>query len=188
MGDKNPIATFPNRKDVFCPACGKRSLETKIEETSFVYGTGSSAVNLTCHVPVHKCALCAFEFTDDEAEVARDLAVRRYLRVMTPNQIRVIRESYEVSRREFGSITRIGEASLGRWESGDIIQNGGYDQYLYLLKFPENLQRLKDRQDNALENSGERNVISGLKSRFPSIRSFDQKVTIARDWRLRKIG
>lgn len=188
MGGKEPIIGFPDRKNTRCPACGKDSLESRVEETSFVYGTGSAAVDLTCSVPVHRCAGCAFEFTDDAAEDARDLAVRRYLRVMTPDQIRAIRESHQLSRREFGSLTRIGEASLARWESGEIIQNAGYDQFLYLLKSPENLQRLRERKDEIVEQSKGVEPIPQLQSRFPSIPNLAQVVPIAKGWQLRKVS
>jgi hypothetical protein len=50
-----------------------------------------------------------------------------------------------MSRAEFSRLTRIGEASLGRWEKGLLIQNHAHDQFLYLLKFPENVARLRDR-------------------------------------------
>ncbi len=186
MGNQEPIIGFPDRKETQCPACGKESLGTIVKETAFVYGTGAAAVNLTCSVPVHKCADCAFEFTDDKAEDARDLAVRSYLKVMTPDQIRAIRDSYAISRREFGSVTRIGEASLARWETGEVIQNGGYDQFLYLLKFPENLQRLKERKEQIAEGSQAVEPISSLQARFSSIRDFAQVVTIANVWQLRK--
>jgi putative zinc finger/helix-turn-helix YgiT family protein len=186
MGNQEPIIGFPDRKETQCPACGKESLGTRVEETSFVYGTGAAAVDLTCSVPVHKCADCAFEFTDDKAEDARDLAVRRYLKVMTPEQIRAIRDSYRISRREFGAVTRIGEASLARWESGEIIQNAGYDQFLYLLKFPENLQRLKERKNEAEEASQGAKPISSLQVRFSSIRDFAQVLPMANAFQLRK--
>lgn len=188
MGNKDTIVEFPEGKNTKCPACGGESLTSKIEETSFVYGTGTKTANLTCSVPVHSCRSCGFEFTDDKAEDARDLAVRRYLQVMTPEQIRAIREYYGLSRRDFGSLTLIGEASLARWESGEIIQNAGYDQYLYLLKFSENLQRLRERQDNPVIQHGESDPISHKKLRFPSIRNFSQTVVIAGEWQLRKVS
>ena len=186
MGNQDPIVGFPDRKNTRCPACGKDSLESRLDETSFVYGTGSAGVNLTCSVPVHRCAGCGFEFTDDEAEDARDLAVRRHLHVMAPEEIKAIRESYQLSRRDFGSLTRIGEASLARWESGEIIQNAGYDQFLFLLKIPENLQRLKERKEEFAEPTRSAEQLSDLQSRFPSIRNIAQVVPIAGVWELRR--
>jgi len=186
MGNQDQLVGFPDRRDTLCPACGKETIGTRVEETTFVYGTGSTAVNLTCPVPVHKCDACAFEFTDDKAEDARDLAVRRYLRVMSPDEIKAIREFHELSRREFGMLTRIGDASLARWESGDIIQNSGYDQFLYLLKFPENMQRLKERKDESVEQSKRAVPLSNLQFRFPSIRDIAKVASIAEVWALRR--
>ena len=54
-----------------------------------------------------------------------------------------------MSRAVFSRLTRIGEASLGRWENGLLIQNLAYDHLLYLLTFPENLERLKFRKPDA---------------------------------------
>jgi len=80
--------------------------------------------------------------------------------VITARQIRALRESYKLSRREFGALTRIGEASLARWESGEIIQSFGYDQFLYLLSFPENLQRLRERRTREQGSSEEIAVVA----------------------------
>jgi transcriptional regulator with XRE-family HTH domain len=65
---------------------------------------------------------------------------------LTPAEITAIRERYHLSRAEFARLTRIGEASLARWEGGLIIQNGSIDQLLYLLTFSENLDRLRHRR------------------------------------------
>jgi DNA-binding transcriptional regulator YiaG len=92
---------------------------------------------------VMTCNQCGFQFTDEVAEEARHEAVCRHLGVMTPKEIKEIRKSYGMSRAEFSHLTRIGEASLARWENGLLIQSPAYDQLLYLLTFPENLERLK---------------------------------------------
>ena len=38
-------------------------------------------------------------------------------------------------------------ASLARWETGALIQNGANDQLLFLLTFPENFERLRRRAE-----------------------------------------
>ena len=43
------------------------------------------------------------------------------------------------------SVTKIGEASLGRWEAGSMIQGLAYDQFLFLLQHAENMERLQQR-------------------------------------------
>jgi DNA-binding transcriptional regulator YiaG len=92
---------------------------------------------------MRKCADCGFEFTDGAAESSRHEAVCRYLSVLTPEEILRIRELNGLSRAEFAKLTRIGEASLHRWENGLLIQNPAMDSYLRLLAFPESLERLR---------------------------------------------
>jgi putative zinc finger/helix-turn-helix YgiT family protein len=180
------LLEFPQKETDECPACHQHSIVTTSVDSKFVYGAGRNAVELSCTTPVQRCSQCDFEFTDQRAEEARDLAVRRHLGVFTAEQIRDLRESYELSRREFGELTRIGEASLARWENGDIIQNSGYDQFLYLLGFPENLQRLREKLDKKPEPNGDLFSANDLKTRFPSIKDHAKVVEIASRWRLRK--
>jgi hypothetical protein len=66
---------------------------------------------------------------------------------MLPEQIREVRSGCRASRRDFAIVTKIGEASLARWETGQLIQNGALDNYLYLLSFSENYERLQTRYD-----------------------------------------
>jgi len=126
--------------------CGGNDIRTTIEVEKFVYGDGPEAVELTARVPVRTCNTCAFQFTDDVAEEIRHAAVCRHLGVMAPKEISKIRRAYSLSRTAFARLTRIGEASLARWENGLLIQSPAYDQFLYLLTFPENLERLKSRK------------------------------------------
>jgi putative zinc finger/helix-turn-helix YgiT family protein len=124
-----------------CPSCGAGTTR-RFETDTFTYGTGSDAVNLTATVPVFACATCGTTFTTSEAEDLRHETVCRHLGVLTPGEIKSLRSQYGLSRSEFARLTRIGEATLARWERGSLVQNAGYDQLLRLLAFPENLQRL----------------------------------------------
>ena len=95
------------------------------------------------------CDDCDFEFTGPGAEVARHEAVCRHLGVMTPAEIRDLRGRYGLSRLTFASITRLGAASIARWEAGSLLQNRAYDSLLYLLCFEDNLRRLQSRHSAA---------------------------------------
>jgi DNA-binding transcriptional regulator YiaG len=64
---------------------------------------------------------------------------------MTPREVEGIRTRLGMTRAAFAELTRLGEASLARWEKGLLIQNPGNDQLLYLLQFPENVKRLRSR-------------------------------------------
>lgn len=135
-----------------CPNCGSTALQTRVLPDRFTYGSGTAAVELCADVPFHRCADCQFEFTGAEAEDARHEAVCRYLRVMSPGEVRAVRGKYEMTRLHFAEITRIGSASLSRWENGELIQNPANDQLLYLLTFEDNLQRLHERWAPVIES------------------------------------
>jgi len=155
------LIELPQLEQPDCPMCGGKNVHTTIEVEKFVYGAGPEAVELTARVPVRTCNACGFQFTDDVAEEVRHDAVCRHLGVMTPKEVARIRKAYGMSRAVFARLTRIGEASLTRWENGLLIQNPAYDQLLYLLTFPENLERLKFRK------SGEQLPRYNTPSQFP---------------------
>jgi putative zinc finger/helix-turn-helix YgiT family protein len=142
-----------------CPICGKSRIRTTPTEDPFRYGTGKEAVELTVVVPVRSCVDCGYQFLDEEAEDIRHEAVCRHLGVLTPSEILALRRRYDVTRMQFAEITRLGEATLGRWERGALIQNAAYDQLLYLLSFEENFERLRERVNQRAEIVTE-NVVS----------------------------
>jgi len=128
-----------------CPNCGSDAVVTRVLPDRFVYGTGRDQVELESEIPFHKCEACQFEFTAADAEHARHEAVCRHLNVHTPVQIVALRDWYDLTQEDFAKLTRFGVASLSRWETGQLIQNGANDQLLYLLHFKENVERLRNR-------------------------------------------
>lgn len=142
---KNCEALVREEKARPCPVCESANVKFTCEAQEFLYGVGEDEVELTADVYVGTCTDCGFQFTGETAERARHEAVCRHHKVMTPNEVRTCRESYGLSRTAFAALTRLGSASLARWETGQLIQNAANDSLLFLLKFPENLARLKHR-------------------------------------------
>jgi DNA-binding transcriptional regulator YiaG len=128
-----------------CTGCGSSSVVTETTVEEFPYGTGEAPVQLKAAVPVRTCRHCGFQFTDHRAESARHEAVCRHLGVMTPGEVEGVRTRLGMTRAAFAELTRLGEASLARWEKGLLVQNPANDQLLYLLQFPENVKRLRSR-------------------------------------------
>lgn len=137
-GDENGV--------LICALCGSGNIETSEQDHTFPYGVGKEKVELCAQVPVRTCSDCGFSFRDHVADAICHDAVCRHLEVMTPDQIRGLREFYRLTQTEFSKITGLGEATVSRWERGSVIQNKAYDNYLYLLRFPETLQRIQKRQ------------------------------------------
>ena len=65
---------------------------------------------------------------------------------MTPREVVAIRTRLGMTRAAFAELTRLGGASLARWEKGLLIQNAANDQLLYLLRFPENVKHAAVRR------------------------------------------
>jgi putative zinc finger/helix-turn-helix YgiT family protein len=153
----------------FCPECGSGAVSTRIERQTFPYGEGMEAVELEVSVPVKVCSECGFEYLDESAEGIKHEAVCNYLGVLTPKLIRKIREEYGLSRAEFSKLTRLGEATLNRWENGILIQNQAYDRYLRLLRFPENVRRM-EAELSAGSHHSSGTVISFQSYRFRAVK------------------
>ena len=145
MQDKeSPKATADDAE--VCPNCNGREFLRELKEQKFLYGKDGDASELRASVPVYECKACGFQFTGEDAEEARHDAICRHLRLMTPKEIRGIREKWEMTRAELAAVSRLGTASLARWEAGILIQNGANDQLLYLLQFQENIALLNRRE------------------------------------------
>ena len=125
-----------------CEMCGAPGLKTELVRNPFMYGAGPDAVELTADVPVHTCASCAVSFTGEEAAHIEHEAVCRHLGVLTPDEIRDLRNRQGLSRAEFSRLTGFGEATLARWEGRRVIQNTSSDRYLRLLDDPATFRRL----------------------------------------------
>lgn len=129
-----------------CPECGGEDISTSTEDHRFPYGEGESKVELTATIPIHKCRECQAEFLDSVAEDLMHGEVCRHLGVMTPAEVRTVRERCgSLTRSEFALLTKLGEATVGRWERGEQIQDTAIDQLFYLLTFPDNVIRLRQR-------------------------------------------
>ena len=126
-----------------CPLCDGPA-ETTWRQHVFRYGAGKSAVDISSLLPVRQCTACEFEFLDHEGERLKHEALCRHFGVLTPREIRGIRQRHKMTRLEFAKITGLGEASLGRWESGTVMQTHGNDRYLRLLAQPGAIVRLTE--------------------------------------------
>ena len=130
-GEEDQVGSSALEKPT-CPYCEQRATTTLVDET-FTYGSGEGAVELNVRLPVRHCEACDCHFIDQVGERIRTEAVYRHHGLLTPWEIRAIRESRRSSRAGFAEITGLGEATIKRWETGAITQNRANDRYLRLL-------------------------------------------------------
>ena len=136
------IADEHSQNTLTCFECDSPAT-TDWRRHTFTYGAGPAAIDLTADIPVRRCRSCGFEFLDHEAETLMHEAVCAHHGVLSPREIRDIRQLYGMSRAAFAEVTGLGEATLNRWENGIKVQTLANDRYLQLLARPENMRRLK---------------------------------------------
>lgn len=129
-----------------CPSCESGAVSTQIVEEDFQYGQGADAAMLHVSLPLRSCSNCGFEYFDEESEEIKHDAVCKHLKILTPREITAIRQRYAMSKVDFATLTRVGRVSLGRWESGALLQNASNDNLLFLMGFPDNVERLQQRE------------------------------------------
>jgi len=106
-------------------------------DQEFQYGEGEDAAILKARVVMWSCDECGEQFTEGDAEIARHDAVCAHLGRLNPAELRTIREYLGYSQDAWANFTKIGVASIKRWETGGQIQNPALDQYIRLLQNPE---------------------------------------------------
>ena len=134
------------KKSVVCFDCGSERTSCRKETDKFEYRDGKKLIKLEADVDVYRCDDCEFEFTDSDAEDARHQAICNYLGVFNPLEVKEVRTQYGLSRSQMADVSKIGDASLARWEAGSTIQNAAYDNYLFLLRYSENMKRVSRRR------------------------------------------
>jgi putative zinc finger/helix-turn-helix YgiT family protein len=126
-----------------CPECESTSIETRIQAETFLYGVEPESIQISATVPVQRCQSCGFEWFDHLAEVAKHEAVCRHLGLLTPREVRAIREKHGLSKVKLAELTHIGIATISRWERGIQLQSPGYDKFLRLISYSDNVVRLR---------------------------------------------
>lgn len=147
MNDRNNVIRLERNTTAECPSCENIGAEVRREQQSFPYGVGEDQVLLKVELPVAYCSVCDLEFIDQEGELIKHDAVCRHLGLMTPSDVKDVREMNQMTKVDFSRVTGLGEASLSRWERGTTIQNAGIDNFLYLLRNPENVSTLLARSE-----------------------------------------
>lgn len=169
-----------------CPQCDG-PVNTVVHQHVLQYGSGDSTIELNVNLPVRKCPACSFEFLDEEGESVKHEALCRHFGVLGPNEIRDIRRAYDLTRAQFAELTGLGEATLGRWENGTVIQTQANDRYLRLLAQPATFARLgaivTSLSGDYLGNFSEKP--KAVEVRFPALRVTERLTRQQSAFRLR---
>jgi putative zinc finger/helix-turn-helix YgiT family protein len=162
-----------------CPTCGQPTLQPRQIDDEFEYGPEGERITIVAHaVPVQVCqnSECGETLYGPEAAKVHHQAICAALGLLTPEQIKALRERLGPSQEEFAGLTGIGVATLSRWERGRLLQTRALDRYLRLLDaLPEAIRVLKEA------GNGKPN----LAERFPGREFSAQELAQARRFRLK---
>jgi putative zinc finger/helix-turn-helix YgiT family protein len=175
----NKLLRFPSAESELCPNCDAKTAQKKIRSQQFEYGVGDERVILSAQVPVWTCTECSYSFTDEDAEVIRHETVCHHLNLMTPREIVQMRGALGITQKELAELTKLGDASIKRWESGSLLQSSSANM---LLRLCENYLSRMIMQKIASERGSDTN-----EPRFRTTISESQRI-VALNFRLRRTG
>lgn len=138
-----------------CPSCGHQPLEARRIRDEFEYGPDDERIMVVAEaVPVLVCPKCGEVLYGAEAAVVRHQAICRALGLLSPAEIKSLRERLGPDQEDFARLTGIGVATLSRWERGRLMQTRALDRYLRLLDaLPQATQFLKILQKSIPEST-----------------------------------
>lgn len=105
-------------------------------------------------VPIVHCLECGLRFRDHRAEQLRHAAACRHEGLLTPEEVKAVREDLGMTRKALAEAFRIPPASMERWENGRLMQNGSMDTLLRALRLPGVAGALDIRPKSAGEDDG----------------------------------
>ena len=180
----NDRLDFPDVEKPLCPYC-EGPASTTLEDETFTYGLGENAVELHVRLPVRRCDACDFEFLDHVGERIRHETICRHHGVLSPWEIRAIRERRKLSRAAFADITGLGEATIKRWETAGVFQNTANDRYLRLLDTAFGWTMLKRLVASEKESTARPPQSGSEKVRFPHLSNDPDRSKRQETFRLR---
>jgi putative zinc finger/helix-turn-helix YgiT family protein len=117
-----------------CPICGRGILRPRLISEVFEYGEdGDNVLVRTQNVPVEDCDVCGESFSGPKAARIRHDAIGRALGLLTPQEVRAIRERLGRSLDGFARLIGVKVDRLSQWESGMVWQDRTADRLLRLI-------------------------------------------------------
>ena len=128
-------------KDRFCPNCEEYT-ETTLGIDKEVYHVRGEPIEIEAEVVIcQKCGTKVFNEERDSQNLEKAYShYRKKHNLLSPDQIRAIREKYGLSQRALSRLLGWGEITIHRYESG-AIQDNVHDSLLRLIEDPQNIQK-----------------------------------------------
>jgi putative zinc finger/helix-turn-helix YgiT family protein len=150
-----PLTSANGRRPIHCPRCGAESLKLvtipyaiEVKHEGRVHEVRIPKLRL----PV--CQQCGEKTFNTEVDDQINAALRRDLKLLTPDQIRDAVRDLGLSQKEFAAVLGVAEATVSRWCTGTVIQSKAMDNLMRAFfsnpATRETLERIASGDDVAI--------------------------------------
>ena len=149
-----------------CPICGVRGLAPRHGEFQFAPPENiPGGVMVIPETQWLECSSCEERILS--TELSRAIEALRYERLglLTPEEIKAVRERTGLSQKEMSRLVGVGDKTYARWESGRSIQNKSSDNLIRLVDLNRNLFHQLEAQRGVDRKQQVANYVRGLATR-----------------------
>lgn len=161
---------------VFCPHC-MNFVDSRIEQKTENYTVKGREVQVCADVRV--CAECGTTLFDrelDQESLVKAYAVyRKEMGLLSPEDIKRIRQKYRLSQTAFAKVLGLGEKTIARYESGSI-QDEAQNNLIQLMEDSRNFEMLLSRNGYRLTLNERVSAMATCTDIQMDIRSFETTV------------
>jgi putative zinc finger/helix-turn-helix YgiT family protein len=131
--------------DDACPACGTQMVERRGTLRLPVNGE-EVAVPSAVHLRCPECGEVVLRFQDSKRLGEDAIAIyRRNHGLLSADEIRAIRERFNLTQADLARLLRLGANTVSRWESGRNVQTAAMDILLRMIRdLPGSIEYLRD--------------------------------------------
>ena len=137
-------------KEIFCPNCEEYT-KSMLGVEKEVYNVRGEPIEIEAEVAIcQKCVSKIFEEERDSRNLEKAYDQYRQIhKLLSPDEIRTIREKYGLSQRALSRMLGWGEITIHRYESG-AVQDNVHNSTLRLIEDPRNMQNIFEANRNKL--------------------------------------
>jgi putative zinc finger/helix-turn-helix YgiT family protein len=118
-----------------CPDCEHGHLVPFTRDEVLHYDLGDESIKVIARdVPVERCDTCGLIASGSAAAKVRHEAICRAVGLLTPSEIRAVRDRFGWSQQYLADLTDFGIATVSRWERGRLLQNRSANKVLQAIR------------------------------------------------------
>jgi len=131
--------------DDACPSCGATMVERRGTLRLPVNGE-EIGVRSAAHLKCPNCGEVVLRYQDSKRLGEDAIAIyRKKHGLLSADEIRAIREHFDLTQAELARLLRLGASTISRWESGRNVQTAALDMLLRLIRdIPGSIDYLRE--------------------------------------------